>query len=55
MELLGEKFNNIIIKNKDDIEHYICDIICDELLCPSDEGVSCIACMKHALEIIIKV
>lgn len=52
---LEKEFSNVIKRNHCAITDYICDIICDEDQCPQINGVSCIECMKYALEIILTI
>ncbi len=51
---LDERFKDFIIKNRDQIEFPVCDLICDNKMCPTCEGVPCGECMNYVHEILIE-
>lgn len=52
---LDVKFRKIIQESNEGITIKICEVINENGVCPSSEGVLCTDCLKYALEILLEV
>ncbi len=54
MKTFDQKFVEVINQNAHIIEDKMCQVISEDNMCPSYEGVSCLVCLKYIAEIIAK-